>query len=303
MRPSSLEVLADRIKSSPHADPEIILWNVQSGFDNKTGVQYNESYTGKSTSINSIDILNEFATFSTWENGAMYFNKLPRGMNSVYKRSLANEIIAKHGRMFPPLSPDYSSAFLFLAYTEKILYVDLPFYMTHGNKSTGQGSTIYGVHMLSASVDPLEGCPLQLDTVFNSVVRDFLAVQRMVAPRLKGIQIEMVGYFLSNYRELITKELLGSPMNLKPMYQCWFEGVKSLPLSQQEEINRGKVLLDQMRVNSVTVLRYKLTRSLGLLPLRDYILGVISRKRHLQLGGEVYCDALEAAQATDHFLK
>lgn len=303
MRPSALKVLAERIHSSPHGAPDIVLWNVQSGFDDRSGIQYNEKYTGESTSINSIDILKDFVSFSTWNSGAMYFNKLPRGMNSVYKRSLAAEIITKHGRMFPPLSPDYSSAFLFLAYSKKVLYVDLPFYMAHGNKSMGQNSTIYGIHMLSADVDPLEGCPLQLDTVFNSVVRDFLAIQRMVEPRMKDVHIDMVGYFLSNYRELIIKELIGSPMNLKSMYGLWFKGLEALPLSQRKEIEEGKVILDNMRVGSIRLLRYKLMRRYGLFAVRDYILALISRKKHISRGGKVYNNVLEAAQATDHFLK
>ena len=303
MRPSALEVMAEKIKSSPDGEPDIILWNVQSGFDDKSGVQYNDKYTGKSDIINPIDILSEFTRFSGWRDGSIYFNMLPRGMNSVYKRNLALEIIAKHGRMFPPLSPDYSSAFLFMCYSEKILYIDLPFYMSHGNKSMGSNSNIYGIHMLSTDVDPLEGCPLQIDTVFNSVVRDFLAIQNMVEPRIKSIHIDIIGYFLSNYRELIIKEMIGSPMNLKTMYECWYEGVKVLPLSQRDEIEKGKILLDKMRPPPLTILRRKLIRRLGLLPFRDYILAYLSKKNHISKGGKVYRNALKAVQETNHFLK
>jgi glycosyltransferase involved in cell wall biosynthesis len=303
MRPSALEVLAERIKSAPNKEPDIILWNVQSEFSDQSGIQHTQRFAGKSESIDSKLILDQFASFSSWKDGSTYFNKLPRGMNSVYRRSLASEIKMKHGRMFPPLSPDYSSAFLFLAYAKDVLYIDLPFYMSHGNLSTGSNSMIFGIHMLDAEVDPLEGCPLKIDTVFNSVVRDLLAVKALVAPRMQEIKIDVVGYYLSNYRELIHKELIGSPMNLKPMYELWFRGLESLPKAEQEGITTGKIFLDEMRINSITLLRYKLTRSLGLFPLRNYVLALLAKRKHIRMGGATYSDALDAAQATDHHLK
>lgn len=303
MRPSALEVLAKRIKANAAGEPDIVVWDVQSGFSDQSGIQYTNNFTAESSLINSRDILSEFAEFSSWRNGNVFFNKLPRGMNSVYKRSLAKTIIEIHGRMFPPLSPDYSSAFLFMAYTENVLYLDLPLYMSHGNKSTGRNSLIYGIRMLDSEVDALEDCPLQLDTVFNSVVRDFIAIKNMVYPRMQDINIDVVGYFLSNYRELVEKELIGAQMNIKRLYSTWRKGLEELPCHIQEEINTGVRQLDCMRPNLLNAFRYKMTRRFGLDKVRDHILQKLCKWKYKRSGKRLYSNVLEAAQATDHFLR
>lgn len=303
MRPSALEVLEKNIKFKSAVEPNVVLWNVQSSFCNSSGIQKTQPFTGKRAFIDSKSILEDFASLSGWRKGGFFFNNLPRGLNSIYRRSFADEVIDLHGRLFPPCSPDYSSAFLLLAYTKEILCLDFPFYMSHGSQSNGLNTLIYGTHTYDAGADPIEGCPLQIDTVFNSLVRDFLAIQTMVEPRMKGINIDMVGYFLSNYREIIWKELLGSPMDLELMYELWSKGVRSLPLTQQNEVEIGKRTLDSMRGNAFSLLRYKLTRRFGLFSIRDFILALVSKKKHLRAGGVIYHDVIEAAKSTDHFLK
>lgn len=303
MRPSALEVLATRIKANPTGDPDIVVWPVQSGFSEQTGIEYTAEFTGESSLLASRDILFDFAKFSTWRDGNFYFSKLPRGMNSLYKRSLALNIVEKNGRMFPPLSPDYSSAFLFLTYASEILYIDLPLYLSHGNKSTGQNSLIYGIHMLDADVDPFKDCPIPLDTVFNSVVRDFIFIKGMVSPELQEINIDMAGYFLSNYRELIVKESLGSPMDLQSLYQIWYQAVEKLPSSQQIEIKKNMTIINKMRLTPINIFKQKILRKLGLNNLRDYLRAVQSKFNHKHSGGMVYGNVIEAANATDYFIR
>ena len=84
MRPSTLAVLVEKIRSFPDADPDVILWNVQSVFDHQTGIQTTESFDGTAEILCPIKIITDFAMFSSWVDGSTYFNKLPRGMNSVY---------------------------------------------------------------------------------------------------------------------------------------------------------------------------------------------------------------------------
>ena len=303
MRPSTLAVLAEKIKSFSDADPDIILWNVQSVFDYQTGIQATGYFDGTSEILSPIKIVKDFAMCSSWADGSTYFNKLPRGMNSGYKRTWAAEIKAKHARIFPPLSPDYSSAFLFLAYAHNVLYIDLPFYMSHGDKSTGMNSAVYGIHMLGADVDPLEGCPLKIDTVFNSVVRDFLAMKALTYPRLEKVNIDTVGYYLSNYREIIDKGLIGSPLDLKAMMLQWLSGVEALDDSVRKEISNGKLILDKMRVSWVVLLRRKLIRQFGLLPFQHKLLSFLIKRKHVTGGRKSYQNVIEASTETDYLLR
>ena len=302
MRPSSLQVLADKIRLRSDTKPDVVLWNVQSSFDDETKILTTQTFSSDVSELEPHQILRDFVSFSSWETGSLYFNNLPRVMNSAYRRCFGAKLKAKYGRIFPALSPDYSSAFLFLAYANKALCVDLPFYVSHGLKSTGMNSTIYGIHMLSADVDPLQGCPLQIDTVVNSVVRDFLSISELVYPQLESVSLNVVGYFLENYREIIYKELLGSPMNTKHMYETFDEKVLTLSPCEQDEIKNGMSVLEKMKATQLNVFRYKLTHSLGLQSLKRSFDSVRARRNHKRDGGIFYSDVLQAATITDDYL-
>ncbi len=302
MRPSSLQVLADKIRLGSDTNPDVVLWNVQSSFDDETKILTTQPFSSGVSELEPHQILRDFVSFSSWETGSLYFNNLPRGMNSAYRRCFGAKLKAKYGRIFPALSPDYSSAFLFLAYANKALCVDLPFYVSHGLKSTGMNSMIYGIHMLSADVDPLQGCPLQIDTVVNSVVRDFLSISELVYPQLESVSLNVAAYFLENYREIIFKELLGSPMNTKQMYKTLDEKVLGLSPCEQEEIRSGMLVLDKMRATQLNALRFKLTRSLGLHRFKRSFDSISARRNHKHDGGVIYSNVLQAATITDDYL-
>jgi hypothetical protein len=302
MRPSSLQVLADKIRLRSDTKPDVVLWNVQSSFDDETKILTTQSFSSGVSELEPHQILRDFVSFSSWETGSLYFNNLPRGMNSAYRRCFGAKLKAKYGRIFPALSPDYSSAFLFLAYANKALCVDLPFYVSHGLKSTGMNSMIYGIHMLSADVDPLQGCPLQIDTVVNTVVRDFLSISELVYPQLESVSLNVAAYFLENYREIIFKELLGSPMNTKQMYKTLDEKVLGLSPCEQEEIRSGMLVLDKMRATQLNALRFKLTRSLGLQRFKRSFDSISARRNHKHDGGVIYSNVLQAATITDDYL-
>lgn len=303
MRPSALEILAKEIRAHQTGEPDLVVWNMQSSYSEQSGMQTTAEFSGRVESIVSREMLADFVKFSSWRSGEFYFNKLPRGLNSIYKRSLAEKVIERHGRMFFPNSPDYTSAFMLLAYSEKVFYLDLPLYIAHGNQSGGMTCAIYGIHKLDTDIDFFEGCPLPLDTVFNSVVRDFLAIKKMVYLRLKSFEIDMVGYYLSNYAEFIVKESLGSPMDLQSLYQLWHQGVEELPFNQQSEIKKNMKILDEMRPTPIKLLKQKTFRKLGLNNLRDYLRAVQSKFNHKRSGGMIYGNVIEAANATDYFIR
>lgn len=299
MMPSALEVLEKVIREHHSGKPDLVAWNMQSNYSELTKIKTVAECTGNVEVIGAKALLADFVRFSAWQSGDFYFSKLPRGLNSIYKRSLALDLIDKYGRVFRPFSPDYASAFLFLTYTDEVLYVDLPLYMSHGKKSTGNRSNLFGLQTFATEVDPVENCPLPLGTVFNTVVRDFLATKKLVHPRLQDFEIGMVGYYLSNYAEFIVKESIGSPMDLQPFYKLWHQGVAALPIKQQNEIKRGMETLGERRPSPFNIAKQKMLRKLGLINLRDYLRAVQSRYRHQRSGGDLYENIFEAARATD----
>ena len=98
-------------------------------------------------------------------------NRLPRLLNSCYRFDVAQTIRKEHGRLFIPLSPDYTAAFLFLAYTDSMVYLDRPLFMCHGNKSNGQKNVMYGVEGYTSTlgdIDIYARTPLPINTTIRS---------------------------------------------------------------------------------------------------------------------------------------
>ena len=304
MRPSTLGVLSKIVSNSQTNSPDIVVWPMQSEFSEQTGIQHTADFTGKRNILSSREMLTDFAEFQHSFDGGFYFNKLPRGLNSLYKKSFALKIIERHGRLFYPSSPDYTAAFLFLAYSHNILYVDLPFYLSHGSKSNGENCLIYGIglHTVDRKVDRFTDCPLPLDTVFNSIIRDFLFVRTLVYPRLQSIKMNLVGYYLTNYAEFIDKELMGSPMDMKILYEQWYRGVASLHDEQQNQIMSGIRILNKRKPSPPNCAKQKFVRKMGLIGLRDYYRNFQTKLAHQRRGGSTYENVIEAANATDNFL-
>ena len=157
--------------------------------------------------------------------------------------------------------------------------------------------------MLGFDVDPFLGCPLKIDTVFNSVVRDLLAVKALTHPRLEKVSLDIVGYYLLNYREILDKGLAGSPLNLTAMKAQWLNGVEALDSCLRHEISKGKLQLDKMQVGRLVLLRRKIIRKFGLLSLQHQLLSFFKKRRYAGGGGKLYQDVIAASTETDYLLR
>ena len=250
VRPSTLNVLAIHLKE---ADPDLVVWNVRSGFSETSGFMRTDKFTGEIRVEEPKQILRDYLSLSLWNKESMFQQNLPRGLNSLYKNEIAARIREKHGRLFFPLSPDYTSAFLLLSNSTTFSLVDLPFYTSFGNSSNGQKSSTEGVNgyvSTYSGVDPFEGCPTRVDCVINTLIRDFLAMQR-IEGNLAGFEINYKGYYLSLYNEILLKELWGSPLNTIALRQQWRAGVETLDQESKKDIYlsvdslRGKEVKDK----------------------------------------------------------
>jgi hypothetical protein len=149
-------------------------------------------------------------SFTTGEHTPSY--TLPRALNSCYRQDLANEIRAKHGALFVPISPDYTSAFLLLAYAEHVLFLDTALFISQGTGvSNGNGayhsiSAGYGYINSLGTFDCYAHVPLKVPLVENLIFEDFLAIQEKAGGNLKDIVFNWPYYFISCYRELIAKK-------------------------------------------------------------------------------------------------
>lgn len=302
MRPSALEYLHSQINELPK-ESGVISWHDCSAFLDASGILVAKRFTGKTEVLDSKKMAREYARFADWGGSRLFSNRLPRMLNSCYRFDVAQAIRKEHDRLFIPVSPDYTAAFLFLAYTDNMVYLDRPLFMSHGLESNGKKSVMYGVEGYRSTlgdVDIFAGTPVRLNTTFNTIVRDLLAAKDLVGTRFSDVHVDWVGYYLFNYSEILWKERLGSPMNIGALREQWWDGVGKLTPEQQTEIKEHVKELDQQRVAFIGLRR--LVVRMGLDPCYHSVMGKLKHVRQKLAGQPVFANVFEAAMRTDHIL-
>ena len=301
MRPSAFEFLRLKI-AQLQDDGAVISWHSDSAF-NASGIVNTAPFTGATEIVESKQMISEYANIADWKSSQLWVNRLPRMLNCCYRDDVAQKIREKHGRLFYPLSPDYTGAYLLLAYTDRVAYLDTPLYMNHGNKSNGRHSLVFGLDEYLSSLgdeDVFYGTPVPLSTVTNLLVRDLMMVKNLVGESFPDIKLSLVGYFMCNYRELLYMERLGTQRDVRALYAQWWEGVRMLPSEQQEQIKEYVDISEKQRVSFAALRR--LSVRLNLDSLYHLAIGKMRYLRHRFNGKAVYANVLEAAMMTDDLI-
>ena len=121
MRPSALSILKAVIDKLPE-DCRVISWSVNSSLS-QSGVMYTEAFSGETIITSSLQMVSDFTALRGWRTTPCWNNHLPRMLNSCYRRDLTEDIRARHGRLFMPLSPDYKAAFMLLASSAQLAFI------------------------------------------------------------------------------------------------------------------------------------------------------------------------------------
>jgi glycosyltransferase involved in cell wall biosynthesis len=140
----------------------------------------------------------------------------PMMLNSMCHRSLIDKIREKAGRVFFPLSPDYSFAALSLALTQSFVHVDRPLMIGGVARESIGMSHLYGdlepvKEFLSEfrQTDRLPDVAASLPTVWNYVAQTLLNVQRQSGLISPHIRLDLSRYFSLNYEQLRSWETHG----------------------------------------------------------------------------------------------
>lgn len=302
MRPSALELLRNQIERLQD-DSQVISWCAYSTFANASGIVDTVPFTGATEIIESKQMIREYAQFADWRSSAAWVNRLPRMLNSCYRHDVAQTIRERHGRLFMPVSPDYTAAYLLLAYTDRVAYIDRPLIMNHGSHSNGQNVLIYGDKEYISSlgeVDVFLGTPTRLRTTTNLIVRDLMMVKDLVGARYSDVALDLVGYFMCNYRNLLQMERLGSLMDVRALRAQWWEGTRMLPPEQQRAIREHVNELEKERASFRNLRR--LAVRMGVDPVYHSVTGALRHVRHRINGKPIYANVLDAARKTDYLI-
>lgn len=196
---------------------------------------------GKVLNLPSTNIARSFAA-----GNAGYPYELPRGLNSCYRYDLADEIRSKHGALFLPMSPDFTSAFLLLAYAEHVLFLDIALFISQGLGVSGGGGNYSSISATNHAMSTLEisdyyaHVPIKKPLVESLIFEEFLAIQEITAGNLKGIALDWTHYFEACYRELIEKKATshGADEDYLSLMNEWERALLTFDNVTQQEVNR-----------------------------------------------------------------
>jgi glycosyltransferase involved in cell wall biosynthesis len=304
MCPKTIEFIYWKIMTS---DPslDIISWGTLSFTE--PGLINKNKNSGLTYLYDSISFLQEFISLQDWNKSFMWNSKLPRALNCCYSQRIANKIRKKHGRMFFSVAPDYTAGFLLLANSKKFLFCDVSPYISHGSASNGKECLILGINKFTDNLDLsgrkhlLKLLPSRLSTVTNFLLVDFLVIQEMEIEAIGKIRFDIKNLMLSNYRELMQMEKLGTQVNLGQHYKLWKEDVALLPNNLQIEID-GLLLKiikqrSKLRILRRLIVRYQLMK--GIYIIKSFIIKMYRYAFNLK----TYKSVMDASFDCDQILK
>lgn len=161
----------------------------------------------KSEVLTSDEVLDKFLKGSSSE----WSHVLPIAHLSAVRRSLANKVEqSSTGRQFLPMTPDYTSAFQWLAHGEKVacLADALVVYCTkqHSNGRAIQlklpSSAAFFKDLKSQDSIGYDRIPVKIMTIPGAILNDFIKIQEIVGGRLARHSVDMSRLYIAIHSSL-----------------------------------------------------------------------------------------------------
>ncbi len=168
----------------------------------------------------------------------------PRGLNSCVHKKIYDQIKSgPAGRLCPPISPDFTMAYLQLNEVDKILHIDEALVISGGLsysnglqfKLKSEKSKEFLIESRVNRTDNYDYVPIKALTVINSVYNDFFRIQLLVGCKLQNFSLNPVKYFLAVYEDIYSSQKMG--VDMSDEMEAWKHAFKSQNKSTQTEIN------------------------------------------------------------------
>lgn len=135
---------------------------------------------------------------------------LPRGLNSCFSRPLFERFMSVHGSPFQPVSPDYFSAFLLLGFTNHMLHIPQPLFVSQGLAISNGGNGYLGTSekylATLGDIDWMRHVPIKAPFVDNTIFADFLAAKEKIGGSLATVELDWPTYYYACFLELVAKK-------------------------------------------------------------------------------------------------
>ena len=231
LKPHALNAIHAAISSSAE-DVTVCSWR-WSLRDDGSSLEYADIplYEGGILTLTSTGIVQKFIN-----RQHVYPYELPRAMNACYRNDLAAEIRRKHGVLFLPVAPDYTCAFLLLAHTEKVLFIDIALFISQGLGISNGGNAYSSMSVAESYLSTLGitdyyvHVPIKMPLIENVLFEDFLAIREMAGGELSKVEMNWVEYFVRCHKEILEKrrQNIMSRQELDAVQHAWDQALNSM---------------------------------------------------------------------------
>lgn len=275
LRNGALQVFADIVDQF---DPDLFFW------PGTKSVQFEQMFRSAGVSHPlkiseelTEDILSEFLSFRGFETESVYGQAIPRALNGAYKRSLGDQARDIWGKLFRPISPDYTSAMAFLLLGQRCVKIHEMMYMPiEGAGSNFSNTSVLGLgHYLETYPNCHVWRGLDEDIVFSTVLNDVENTLKVTEKGRAWIGLMDVENALKcMMSELNFKEFNGSLLPVGRMRESIYALARREGLSDQQIANIKDYVADS-RHRAVGLRKW--LRRLG---LYDWARSLNDRVRH-----------------------
>jgi len=179
-------------------DVAVCFWNY-GYYDEKNKALLGEKEQMEAKFFKSKDLIKDFSQ-------TLNARFLPRPHTGCYRFDIAQKIRKNIGRLYLPVCPDYTSALLFLAYYNFVMYIPRTLFFFQGETVSNAiksrfNSWLY-LNSLNLKNPPWQFVPIKAPISHSVILNDLLAVQKIVNSNLKDVSIDWIFYFVICYEEL-----------------------------------------------------------------------------------------------------
>ena len=201
-----------KIKVEVLKNPEVQAFSFRSKiYDDENKKMGWQALEHKTKVYQSSELIENFLNTNYYSLESLDF-MFPKTLNGCYKNNLAKKAREITGRYFDNegvTTPDYSSLFINLALTERVMHIGQKIMLWQGEKtSNGRqfGKGKYKAYMSTLNLhDPYVNVPIKAPFTYNLLIVDFLSIKELFGGNLTQHNINYNNYLYTIYWELLTK--------------------------------------------------------------------------------------------------
>jgi glycosyltransferase involved in cell wall biosynthesis len=256
-------------------EPDCCSWVVKVYDEDKKHMGWfpHEIKIGKDRLIKSSLLVDNFLSEKYLSSKSLDFY-FPKSLNGCFKKSLAVKAIGITGHFFNnefATTPDYSSLFIQLAFSDSVLHIGTPIYLSQGESTSNgrySGSVDCRPYLKSLRFnDYFKYVDVKVPFIYNLLLNDFLCIKDKIGHNLSGHTIDYINYYSSLYIDLESLESIG--LMTEENYSYYKNGLNSVFQTASLEVkSKVKERISKFKMNDNSNIS---SLNKATLHIRDYI--------------------------------